>query len=131
MGRFVWGETTLNLLTGYTYTNPISTTPDYAYHVAEAGNSTIGITYNTTSFNVESVPLDEGVNLFNADSSFAPPGNILKYRSQHLFRFDAEVQRNAWFLGLSARYQSTLQNIDLAWLAFERSGLIEPWGLEP
>ena len=130
MGRFVWGETTLNLLTGYTYTNPISTTPDYAYHVAEAGNSTTGITYNTTSFNVESVPLDEGVNLFNADSSFAPPGNILKYRSQHLFRFDAEVQRNAWFLGLSARYQSTLQNIDLAWLAFERSGLIEPWGLE-
>ena len=130
MGRFTWEKTSIDLLTGYTYTNPVSMTPDDAYFTVVTGTDSTDITYNTTSFDVENAPLDDGVNLFNPESSFAPENNLLKYRSQHLFRFDAEVQREGWFLGLSARYQSKLQNIDLAWLAFERSGLIPSWGLE-
>ena len=31
MGRATWGETTVDLLAGYTYTNPISLTPDLPY----------------------------------------------------------------------------------------------------
>ena len=44
-------------------------------------------------------------------------------------RFDAELSRGPWFLGLSARYQSALQNFDAAFLAFEQLGVVD-WGLQ-
>ena len=131
MGRATWGETTLDVLAGYTYTNPISLTPDYAYAAVLNGTDTLGVmTYNSTSFDIESVPLDEDILLITSDSVFAPAGNLLKYRSQHLVRFDAEVRRDNWFLGMSVRYQSALQNIDKAWLAFEQALPDIDWGLQ-
>jgi len=107
MGRATWGETALNVLAGYTYTNPVSLTPDYNYD--PTGNIVGGITYLNTSYDTT--------------------GHILKYRSQHLVRLDAEVSRGPWFFGLSARYQSALQNFDAAFLAFEQLGVVE-WGLQ-
>ena len=111
MGRATWGETTLDLLAGYTYTNPITLTPDFNYYaITNAnGDTTGGTNYNNTSLDTT--------------------GQVLKYRSKHLFRFDAELKRPKWFLGLSLRYQSALQNIDAAWLTFEQLGLVD-WGLE-
>ena len=110
MGRATWGETTLDLLTGYTYTNPISLTPEDYYHAVTnaAGDTVSGANYVNTSLDTT--------------------GLVLKYRSQHLFRFDAELGRNKWFLGLSIRHQSALQNIDNAWLIFEDLGFTD-WGL--
>ena len=111
MGRATWGETTLDLLAGYTYTNPVSLTPDYYYSVITnaVGDTVSGASYNTTSLDTT--------------------GQVLKYRSQHLVRFDAELKQERWFIGLSARYQSALQNIDAAWLIFEQLGVVD-WGLE-
>ena len=111
MGRATWGETTLDVLAGYTYTNPISLTPDYLYSVITnaAGDTIGGASYNNTSLDTT--------------------GQVLKYRSQDLVRFDAELRRGPWFVGASARYQSALQNIDAAWLLFEQLGVVD-WGLE-
>lgn len=105
MGRAVWGkndENSLDILTGYTYTNPISLTPDFNYHPDSASGS-------STNF---------------LSSSFDPSGNILKYRSPHLFRFDAQWTHANGFLGFSARYQSTIQNFDLAFVEFESLQLL-------
>ena len=113
MGRATWGETTLDLLTGYTYTNPITLTPDSVYGFGTnplTGGAIQPVSYNNTSYDTT--------------------GQVLKYRSQHLFRFDAELRRPKWFLGFSARYQSALQNIDQAWLGFEQSSSDLNWGLE-
>ena len=107
MGRCTWGETQLNILAGYTYTNPISLTPDFNY---DPEQTTVG-----------------GISYLN--TSYDTTGHVLKYRSQHLVRFDAELSRGAWFLGLSARYQSALQNFDAAFLAFEQLGVVD-WGLQ-
>ena len=131
MGRATWGETTVDLLAGYTYTNPISLTPDLPYASILNGTDTLGVlTYNNTSFDIESVPLDPDILLITSDSVFAPATNLLKYRSQHLVRFDAELRRKKWFVGVSARYQSALQNIDKAWLAFEQALPEIDWGLQ-
>jgi len=110
MGRARWGETTLDVLAGYTYTNPVSLTPDYLYSVVtNASGDTVG-----------------GANYLN--TSLDTAGLVLKYRSQHLVRFDAEMRRGPWFVGASARYQSALQNIDAAWIVFESLGVVD-WGL--
>ena len=131
MGRATWGETTVDLLAGYTYTNPVSLTPDLPYAAILNGTDTLGVlTYNNTSFDIESVPLDPDILLITSDSVFAPATTLLKYRSQHLVRFDAELRRNKWFVGVSVRYQSALQNIDKAWLAFEQALPEIDWGLQ-
>jgi outer membrane receptor protein involved in Fe transport len=38
--------------------------------------------------------------------------NILKYRYKHLFKGDVEVNPGAWMVGMSARYNSFMENID-------------------
>ena len=92
-------------------TNPVSLTPDYLYSVVtNANGDTVGgASYSNTS----------------RDTT----GNVLKYRSQNLVRLDAEWRKGDWFVGLSARYQSALRNIDQAWLTFEELGVVD-WGLQ-
>ena len=102
-GQAKWGsqdQHTLDILTGYTYTNPISLTPDFNYGDGEMVNY-LGTSYDTT-------------------------GHILKYRSPHLVRFDAQWTHPKGFIGLSARYQSVIKNFDLAFITFD--GLVD-WGL--
>lgn len=111
MGRAKWGESTIDMLAGYTYTNPVSLTPDYLYSVVTNAN---GDTVGGASYNITS-----------RDTT----GSVLKYRSQNLVRLDAEWRKGDWFVGLSARYQSALRNIDQAWLTFEELGVVD-WGLQ-
>mgnify|MGYP006083989029 FL=1 len=111
MGRAKWGESTIDMLAGYTYTNPVSLTPDYLYSVVTNAN---GDTVGGASYNITS-----------SDTT----GSVLKYRSQNLVRLDAEWRKGDWFVGLSARYQSALRNIDQAWLTFEELGVVD-WGLQ-
>ena len=108
MGQAKWGENdkhSLDILTGYTYTNPISLTPHLNYDPDSTNVSTtyIGTSHDTT-------------------------GYILKYRSPHLVRFDAQWTFPKGFVGISARYQSVLKNFDEAFLSFEEFGFVN-WGL--
>ena len=108
MGQAKWGANdkhSLDLLTGYTYTNPISLTPHLNYDPDSTNVSTtyIGTSHDTT-------------------------GYILKYRSPHLVRFDAQWTFPKGFIGVSARYQSVLKNFDQAFLTFEDFGFVD-WGL--
>jgi outer membrane receptor protein involved in Fe transport len=92
------------VLLGYTYTRPITLTPDYNY----SPNPNYEATYDSTSFNTTN--------------------NILKYRSPHLVRADAHLSFERWFVGMSLRYQSQLDNFDKAFLQFEEYGFVR-WGV--
>jgi outer membrane cobalamin receptor len=103
MGQAKWGsrdQHSLDILTGYTYTNPISLTPDYNYGEGEM-TTYLGTSHDTT-------------------------GHILKYRSPHLVRFDAQWTHPKGFMGLSARYQSVIKNFDEAFIIFDD---LADWGL--
>jgi outer membrane cobalamin receptor len=105
MGQAKWGSNdqhSLDILTGYTYTNPISLTPDYNY--------------------------GDGVTTTYLGTSYDTTGHILKYRSPHLVRFDAQWTHPKGFFGVSARYQSVLQNFDKAFVTFENLEFVD-WGL--
>ncbi len=113
MGQAKWGSNdqhSLDVLTGYTFTNPISLTPDYNY--------------------------GDGLTTTYLGSSYDTTGHILKYRSQHLVRFDAQWTHPKGFVGVSARYQSALQNFDRIFVYLDNAsesnpdGLgVAPWGL--
>lgn len=105
MGQAKWGSSdqhSLDILAGYTYTNPISLTPEYNY--------------------------GEGVTTTYLGTSYDTTGHILKYRSPHLVRFDAQWTHPKGFVGVSARYQSVLQNFDKAFVTFEELEFVD-WGL--
>jgi iron complex outermembrane receptor protein len=93
MGEGKIGPVKLELLGGYTYTLPESLTPDLVYARRNDLNST-EVTY--------------------ANTSSDPTNNILKYRLQHLVRFDLQGTWRAFSLGGSFRYNSHMQNIDNA-----------------
>ena len=108
VGQAKWGANdrhSLDILTGYTYTNPVSLTPNLNY---DPDSSNVSTTYIGTSHDTT--------------------GYILKYRSPHLVRFDAQWTSPKGFIGLSARYQSVLKNFDEAFLTFEDLGFVN-WGL--
>ncbi|HIN41066.1 MAG TPA: hypothetical protein EYM86_01250 [Flavobacteriales bacterium] len=108
MGQAKWGaqnQHSLDILGGYTYTNPISLTPHLNY---DPDSSNVSTTYIGTSHDTT--------------------GYILKYRSPHLVRFDAQWTHPHGFVGVSVRYQSILQNFDEAFVTFEDLGFVD-WGL--
>lgn len=87
------GDVMLRALMGYTYTNPISTTPDLVYAYPGDPESVFPpSTYNNTSSSTD--------------------GHPLKYRLKHLVRADLEGEWKRWLLGISARYNSVMENID-------------------
>lgn len=94
------GKTTFNLLSGYTFTKPVSLTPELVY-----ADGALPASYNNTSSDSEN--------------------DILKYRLQHLIRFDLEAQRERITAGVSARYNDRMQNIDKAFLDIEEQGLAD------
>lgn len=95
------GKSKFQLLAGYTYTKPVSTTPEYIYGTSPI--STTSIFAYTTYQNTSS----DGAN------------NILKYRMQHLIRFDIGCTRGDFNYGISFRYNSHMQNIDNAFEILE------------
>jgi outer membrane receptor protein involved in Fe transport len=97
-------KTTFDVLGGYTYTQPITRTPDYQYAKADSVNVFYNANLAQPSYQSTSS---------NADNQ------ILKYRMQHLVRFDVSVKRGSWTLGNSWRYNSHMQNIDVAFEQLE------------
>ncbi|MDQ3100667.1 MAG: TonB-dependent receptor, partial [Bacteroidota bacterium] len=90
-GKGSIGPIEIATLIGYTYTLPITTTPDYIY-----GNS--------------SVPGAEQITYNN--SSYDPTDKILKFRIQQLFRSDIQFEYKRIFTGASVRYNSHVRNLD-------------------
>jgi iron complex outermembrane receptor protein len=93
MGGGDIGLNNFQLLAGYTYTQPVSLSPELDYYKANTGLE------NLTSVSYLS-------------SSSDTTGNILKYRMQHLVRADIAWRRGRFTAGFSARYNSHMQNID-------------------
>ncbi len=83
------GEVDLRILTGYAYMNPVALEPNKVY--AETPNN-LELSYAVTSSD--------------------PTNNILKYRYQHLFKFDVQTEWKNVGLGFSTRYNDFMQNID-------------------
>jgi iron complex outermembrane receptor protein len=100
MGAGSIGQHEFQLLAGYTYTEPITRTPNYDYAVQdEASDVDVSVSYLSTSSNTRN--------------------NILKYRLQHLVRGDIFWKYHALSAGVSARYNSYMQNIDKAFTDLE------------
>lgn len=105
----------IQTLMGYTYTEPVSTTPNQIYGTSPvAPGAPFGISKYT--------------NVTYANTSSDATGNILKYRLQHLVRADVGASYLRYSLGVSFRYNSHMQNIDAAFQDLERefSALFNP-----
>lgn len=94
------GETQIDVLGGYTYTKPVSTTPDYVYAVTQQQPGTLVIS--------------EFAQASYLSTSENSSNNILKYRLEHLVRLDCGLTRKNLTAGISFRYNSHMQNIDNA-----------------
>lgn len=95
-GEAKWRRSKLRFISGYTYSNPVNLEPDYAY-VTQNGNA---LNYKQTS----------------SDST----GTILKYRVRHMIRADVQYELARFEFGVSYRYMSSVEAIDLI---FENSFL--------
>jgi len=91
MGEGKIGEVLVQALCGYTYTRPVSLTPDYEY--------ADDVTYLNTSSDTTDY--------------------LLKYRMQHLVRADLEFSYAKLTGGVSFRYNSFMKNIDNIFLALD------------
>lgn len=98
----------INVLAGYTYSRPITLTPDnvYGYERGEEGNEDAQLTYNNTSLK----KLDDFKDDFTgiAGNDF----NLLKYRYEHLIKADIEFNIHDFMLGGSFRFYSYMKNVD-------------------
>jgi outer membrane receptor protein involved in Fe transport len=96
--------TNIDLLVGYTYTKPTSTTPNFNYATRAMDNPFILPIFSQTNY---------------TSTSSDPSNNILKYRMQHLIRGDVSLRQAHWHIGFSSRYNSHMQNIDNAFEKLE------------
>ncbi|NND77735.1 MAG: TonB-dependent receptor [Flavobacteriales bacterium] len=94
----------LNLMLGYTYTKPISLTPNELYTENED-------------------PFWPDPNYLNTSSDTA--GHILKYRMQHAIRGDIGLDYKKFHLGISGRYNSNMANIDRIFEDLDTQGILE------
>jgi iron complex outermembrane receptor protein len=101
------GKVDLAVLGGYTYTKPVSLTPDEVYAETEVD----------PGFEMFVSPEFAQSTYLNTSSNNA--NNILKYRMQHLVRVDVEATYKKVNLGGSVRYNSYMQNIDKAFEVLE------------
>lgn len=97
-GQAKWGKNqSLTLLGGYTFILPITLTPDYIFATDYADRE---FSYNTTSVDSDN--------------------QILKYRFQHTFKLDFQYNFAKFFVGMSMRYFSKMQNLDNSIFEFEQ-----------
>ncbi|MFN8700152.1 MAG: TonB-dependent receptor plug domain-containing protein, partial [Flavobacteriales bacterium] len=106
MGEGKIGEVIIQTLAGYTYTEPVSLTPDLVYAKAPADPDNPFL-------------LDRFTQATFQNTSSDPSGNILKYRMQHLVRVDAGITWRKLTAGASFRSNSHMQNIDSAFEELE------------
>jgi iron complex outermembrane receptor protein len=107
------GNVDVQLMSGYTYTLPVSLTPDLSYGTPPNG-----------AFEELKVPGQYSYKTTSSDTT----NNILKYRMQHLIRADLSLKWHSFMLGVSARYNSHMQNIDRA---FEDLETVSVVGFQP
>ncbi len=100
MGAGNIGQHEFQVLAGYTFTEPKSLTPHLNYAINEASSV-----------------VQDTVNYIRTSSDTA--NYILKYRLQHLVRADVMWKYKKISAGISARYNSHMQNIDYAFLFLE------------
>ncbi len=98
-GKGKVGAVEITTLMGYTWTLPVSTTPEQIYG-APAFSGT-PYTYQSTSFD--------------------PTDNILKFRVQNLFRADVQCAYKKLMAGFSVRYNSHVRNIDRIFVDLDES----------
>lgn len=111
-GKGKLGQVEISTLAGYTYTLPVSTTPDQVYAVSPQPNSlSPPSTYLNTSYDTTD--------------------HILKFRIQQLFRMDVQVQYKRVFAGGSVRYNSHVRNIDNAFIELDDLNGILDTGIRP
>ena len=105
MGKGEVGQWDVQWLIGQTMLDPVSLTPDSIY-ATFSGGSTVGVSYNSTS----------------SDTA----NNVLKYRILNTFRANLSLQHaSGWTLGWNGARNTTIQNIDKAFLDIEELGLLE------
>ena len=93
MGEGKIGPLDVALLASYTSVNPISLTPeDVYYEYEDIYGDPIYVTYNNASYDTI--------------------GNILKYRHEHILKFDINLEYSTIMTGLSIRYNSMMKNMD-------------------
>jgi len=102
MGGGDIGKNNFQFLAGYTYTNPQTLTPSLNYYQPGTGISNLS-----------------SVSYLNSSSDTT--NHILKYRLQHLVRADLAWKRGPFNAGVSARYNSHMQNIDRIFTDLESS----------
>ncbi|NNC84374.1 MAG: TonB-dependent receptor, partial [Flavobacteriales bacterium] len=89
-------KNTLRLLMGYTYTLPITTSPDLIYARSET----------------QGIPIEAFREVSYRSTSSDPENEILKYRMQHLIRLNADLESGRSSIGFGVRYNSFMENID-------------------
>ena len=90
------------VLAGYTYTDPVSLTPDLIYaHTKGIPGSTADTNYSYRSTSVDT------------------NGHVLKYRFKNMVKLDVEVRISKSGIGFSYRYYSKMTNIDQAFADIE------------
>ncbi|MBS1581462.1 MAG: TonB-dependent receptor [Bacteroidetes bacterium] len=99
------GPVKVDVLMGYTYTLPVSTTPER--------------TYDQGSY---ALPGSPPTNYLATSSDTT--GHILKFRVQRLFRADIGLGYRRFSGGVSVRYNSHVRNIDKVFVDLDRSGLL-------
>jgi len=95
------GKTKIQILGGYTYTNPIIDDVNYVYDQF------------IESYDSDSIPQYAPISYLTTSSDTS---GILKYRYKHLFKFDINLERNRFSSGLSMRFNSRMENIDKAFI---------------
>lgn len=107
MGEAKWNKSSIQFLAGYTYTQPVSTTPNDVYATAPVDASNPFLLRNFA-------------NATYTNTSSDAANNILKYRLQHLIRVDVAATIQSWSVGASVRANSHMQNIDGAFETLEK-----------
>ncbi len=99
----------MNVLAGYTYTNPKNLDPDFEFGTdsVDTDNSISGIQGNELTFKNTSI-----------DTT-----NILKYRFNHIAKIDVEFFYKKFTLGYSCRYYSYMKNLDRNFYALDNTVL--------
>ena len=115
------GNIGVNLIASYTYANPVIINPDSTYYSYMIGDTELNLNYNTqdvsgspNEFLEDGTPNPDYNPNYNPNgASFDNSNDILKYRHEHLVKFDVNLEYpNGISTGLSARYNSLMQNMD-------------------
>jgi len=102
VGKGKLGLFDINILAGYTYTQPVALTPD-----------------DTVLFEESPAPGVEGKPITYKNSSADTTGNILKYRFEHLGKADIQIGYKKFSVGMSFRYNSFMKNVDQAFVTLD------------